>query len=184
MIRQYSRNAEWVPLYFVGGEKDGDTMSNNATEFDDYMNRNKAYDATAVEYLGRGHEHFSDEILRIFDWMSRKRRNFFPRNFSVVTQRETDSFFWWAELKSFEPPPRPMQIESKLMANNGVSIQCGAKLTVLLSPEIVDFSRPINVTVNGKPLRGASKVQPDIGVLLEDARSRGERKHPFWAKLE
>ena len=27
-------------------------------------------------------------------------------------------------------------------------------------------------------------VKPDLGVLLEDVRSRGERQHPFWAKVE
>ncbi|MCC7083528.1 MAG: peptidase [Pirellulales bacterium] len=184
MIRKYSPNAEFVPLYFVGGEKDGDTMIKNSSEFDDYINRTKPYDATIVEFLGRGHEHFSDEIIRIFDWMGRKRRNYAPREFHVVTQRETDSFFWWVELQSFQPPPRPMQIESRLTANNGISVSCGAKATVLLSPDVVDFSRPFTVTLNGRPLRGAARLQPDIAVILEDSRSRGERKHPFWAKLE
>lgn len=184
MTKKYWPNAEFVSLYFVGGEKDGDTMLNNGTEFERYMNRNAGFDATSVEFVGRGHEHFSDEIIRIFDWMNRKRRNFFPRDFKVVTQRETDSFFWWVELPTFQPPPRPMQIESRLTANNGVIVQCGVKVALFLSPEIVDFSRPITVTLNGKPIRGAGKIQPDIAVILEDARSRGVRKHPFWAKVE
>jgi predicted esterase len=184
MMAKYWPNAELVPFYFVGGEKDGDTMRNNAQEFERYINRTAAFDATIVEFRGRGHEHFSDEILRIFDWMKRRQRDFAPRKFDVVTQREIDSFFWWVELHSFEPPPRPMQIHSELTANNGVQVQCGTKLTVFLSPEMVDFSRPIKVNLNGKPMKGANKIQPNIDVMLEDARSRGDRKHPFWAKLE
>jgi predicted esterase len=184
MTKLYWPNAEHVPFYFVGGEKDGDTMRSNAQEFERYINRNAAFDVTIAEFRGRGHEHFSDEIQRLFDWMKRRQRNFAPRKFDVVTQREIDSFFWWVELHSFEPPPSPMKIHSELTSSNGVSIRCGTKITVFLSPEMVDFSRRIPVTLNGKPMPGANKIQPDIGVMLEDSRSRGDRKHPFWAKLE
>ena len=31
---------------------------------------------TVVEFRGRGHDDFSDEILRLFDWMGRFRRDF------------------------------------------------------------------------------------------------------------
>jgi hypothetical protein len=33
-------------------------------------------------------------------------------------------------------------------------------------------------------MSGASKTQPDLGVLLEDLRTRADRRHPFWAKVE
>ena len=32
----------------------------------------KGFDLTYVEYRGRGHEHFSDELINIFDWTTRK----------------------------------------------------------------------------------------------------------------
>ena len=28
------------------------------------------------------------------------------------------------------------------------------------------------------------EVKPTMSVLLEDARTRAERQHPFWAKVE
>jgi pimeloyl-ACP methyl ester carboxylesterase len=92
----YWPNAELVPYYFVCGELDGKKMVENARELDRYLNR--SYPCTVVEYLGRGHEHFSDEIQRLFEWMGRLRRDFFPREFTVKTMRRWDNFFWWIEL--------------------------------------------------------------------------------------
>ena len=52
----------------------------------------RGFNTTVVEYLGRGHEHFSDEILRLFDWMGRFRRDFFPRSSTVKTMRPLGQF--------------------------------------------------------------------------------------------
>ena len=41
------------------------------------------------------------------------------------------------------------------------------------------------ITVNGKRLKtGGLVVEPDLGVILEDVRTRGDRQHPFWASIE
>ena len=53
-----------------------------------------------------------------------------------------------------------------------------------LSPEYVDFNQPIEVMFNGKritPTNGI--VLPDVRVQIEDARTRRDRQHPFWAIL-
>ena len=93
------------------------------------------YNTTVVEYLGRGHEHFYDEMLRLFDWMGRFHRDFFPREFDCTTMREGDNFFWWVELGGMPPqtmvnpadwpPPRgtqPAQVTAKITAGNNLSI--------------------------------------------------------------
>jgi predicted esterase len=183
-VQLYWKNAEHLPLYFVCGEMDGNKMEKNGPEFDRYMNRSAAFDCTVVEYEGRGHENFSDEILRLFDWMGRKRRNFFPRQFTAVTNRSFDNCFWWLELRNFQPGDKTIQVESNLTATNGVSIHTGGKLTVWLSPEMVDFSRPIIVAQSSTRLTSPNNIKPDVTVLLEDVRSRGDRQHPFWAKVE
>jgi hypothetical protein len=163
-------------------------MVKNGSEFNTYMQVSKAgtYDCTVVEYEGRGHEHFSDEILRIFDWMGRKERNFFPRQFTAATQRPFDNFFWWLEMKNFEPQSgKNFYPVSNLNGSNGVSVRgVGRKATVWLAPEMVDFSKPVNVTLDGKPMAQPRAIQPDIPTLLEDIRTRGDRRHPFWAKVE
>jgi predicted esterase len=183
-VQLYWKNAEHLPLYFVCGELDGDKMTKNGPEFDRYMNRSAGFDCTVVEFEGRGHENFSDEILRLFDWMGRKRRNFFPRQFTAVTNRPFDNSFWWLELRNFDPGDKLFQLESNLTASNGISIRSGGKLTIWLAPEMVDFTRPIVITQSGGRIKSPNSIRPDVAVLLEDVRGRGDRQHPFWAKVE
>ncbi len=184
-VSTYRKNGEHLPMYFVCGELDGDKLQRNSADFEYYMNRQLAYDCTMVDYLGRGHENFSDDILHIFDWMGRKKRDFFPKEFSVYTQRAIDNFFWWVELRDFQPPQgRPLSVDASIGGNNSVNVKTGGKLTVWLSPEIVDFARPITVTQGSTRLAPSNAIHPDPLVLLEDARTRADRKHPFWAKVE
>ena len=193
----YWENAQYVPFYFVGGELDGDKMVNNARDLDRYLNR--GFPTTVVEYLGRGHEHFSDEILRLFDWMGRHRRDFFPKEFSTRTMRPWDNFFWWVELDDFParvsvdprdwPPPRgtrPMVVAATITGTNAIRVQTGAnRVTLWLSPEIIDFDRRIDITVNRQKLLNLTdQLRANAEVLLEDVRTRGDRQHPFWAKID
>jgi hypothetical protein len=56
---------------------------------------------------------------------------------------------------------------------------------VWLSPEAVDFDQRVPITINGRALASGGRViAPDLGVLLEDVRTRADRQHPFWAKVE
>ena len=100
----YWDNAKNLPFCLVCGELDDNRMAKNARDLDRYFQR--GYNTTVVEYLGAGHEHFYDEMLRLFDWMGRFHRDFFPREFSCSTMREGDNFFWWVELAGM--PPRAM----------------------------------------------------------------------------
>lgn len=193
----YWENARYVPLYVVAGEMDGDKMVRNARDLDRCLNR--GFETTVVEYLGRGHEHFSDEILRIFDWMSRHRRDFFPRDFSCRTLRPWDNFFWWVEVEDFPekttvlpgnwPPPRgtrAMLVEGSITPTNGIRVRSGAsRVTLWLSPELIDFKQRIDLSVNRLRVRNLTdELRPDVEVLLDDVRRRGDRQHPFWAKID
>ncbi len=94
-------------------------MTLNAPDLDRYLKR--GYNSTVVEFLGRGHEDFSDEILRLFDWMGRFHRDFFPRDFTCSTMRRFDNYFWWVEMGGMPagamveptdwPPPRGTQAD-------------------------------------------------------------------------
>ena len=152
-----------------------------------------------VEYRGRGHEDFYDEILRIFDWMGRFHRNFFPREFTCETMRSWDNFFWWVEVQGLPPrslvdpgdwpPPtgtQPSQVKAKITDRNGLSIHAGTtQVTVWLSPKMLDFDRRATITVNGRRInRADQKIHADVKTILEDVRTRGDRQHPFWAKIE
>jgi pimeloyl-ACP methyl ester carboxylesterase len=202
-------NARYVPMYFVAGELDGRNISENAPVWDNYLRKppllhgdgpedDAAFDVTVVEYQGRGHEPFHDEILNLFDWLSRKARHGAPRDFECAALRPWDNFYWWLECDSFPAQfmihptewtgrrPRPAGVAGKLQSENRLLAKSAAEhTTIWLSPEIVDFSKPIRITFNGSKLPlPEGGVRPDMGVLLEDVRTRGDRQRPFWAKLE
>ena len=195
--QHYWENAKYVPFYFIAGELDGNKLTQNAADLDRYFA--PGYNCTVVEYLGRGHEHFSDDILRLFDWMGRFRRDFFPEQFTCATMRRWDNFFWWVELSGMPPravvepvdwpPPRntqAMKVTARLTKNNGIYITPGAsQVSVWISPEMIDFEKRAYVVVNGRRLNSRNPfLQPDLETLLEDVRTRGDRQHPFWAVVE
>ena len=100
--------------------------------------------------------------------------------------RPWDNFFWWVEVDDLPPktqvdpqnwpPPggtRPAETTASVNANNGIHVKTGAdRVTIWLSPEVVDFKRRISVTVNStRPVKLASDLEPSLSVLLEDVRS-------------
>jgi predicted esterase len=191
-VGRYWENAKYVPFYFVSGEKDGDKLAKNCLDWDRYL-KMTGCDAMIVQYQGRGHEHFHDEIQNLFKWMNLHQRNFFPKEFNVTTMRPWDSFFWWVDLEGLpdnlmilpsEWPKngvRPGEYKANIVKNR-MSVDAKArKVTVWLSPELVNFGEKVVVNINNKDTKN---VTPSTPVLLEDVRSRGDRQHPFWAKVE
>ena len=130
-------------------------------------------DITVVEYQGRGYEPFSDEIQRMFDWMGRRQRNI-PKDIDCVSMRPWDNFFWWLEVdglpaKSMVAPAtgrrqqaaRPAPIEGKRLETNKMTVKVQAdKVTVWLSPELVDFKQQLVVEVNGRSIYTARPNGP------------------------
>jgi predicted esterase len=199
---RYWENARYVPFYLICGERDGGNrslrkQSKTAGDLNRYLTR--GYDTTVVEFEGRGHEDFSDEIQRLFEWMPHFRRNFFPREFACKTMRSWDNYFWWVELRGLPPkslvdpadwpPPNgffPVEVKASINDNNGLNITTGtSQATVWLSPQMLDFQKRSTVTVNGHRLNNPDQmIRPDLRTMLDDVRSRGDRQHPFWARLD
>src|SRR5690606_24996540 len=107
--------------------------------------------------------------------------------------------FWWAELGNLPASGvvapvlfddkakdlRPVTAEGTIVpAANRVRLVTGAgKATIFLSPEIIDFTKRISISVN--TVRDINdNIRPQIETILEDVRTRGDRQHPFWAKVE
>ncbi len=197
-VHKYSDNGRGLPMYFVGGERDGGWLNDNGMELDRYLKGSK-FDVTIVQYLGRGHEHFQDEIQRVFDWMelSSHRREFFPREIEALTMRPWDNYFWWLELDQIpvqsialpaegedkERKVRPIKTTARILENNRITVSArSGRGVVWLSPEMVDFDKPITVTVNSRNIRLDGTA--DVKIILEDVRTRGDRQHPFWSKVE
>lgn len=194
-IIRYWPNAKYTSWYFVGGELDGDKMLHNGVVLDRMIKPD--CDTTVVEFLGRGYEPFGDEIQRLFDWMGRRRRTM-PKDIEYVTMRPWDNFCWWLEAEGLAPKSmvspgnwpapsgaRPTRLESKRLAGNKITVRLQANTTtVWLSPDLVDFNERISVELNGRSIGPRDRfIAPDLTVLLEDARTRADRQHPFWAKV-
>ena len=211
----YWENALRLPFYVIGGEKDGRWIIDNARDLDRLLQAR--YNVTVVEFRGRGHESFSDEILRLFDWMGNLKRDFFPSEFEVQSMRPWDNFFWWLELRGlsdrsmvdpFDWPPnrstRPLKIEGKVTPGNSVIVKgSAAQVVIWLTPEMIDFEKPVKITVNGRrvklprpdesdtspserrrPSASPRFPSPSLETLLEDVRTRADRRHPFWVKVD
>ena len=84
------------------------------------------------------------------------------------------------------PARRPAQVTGTINDKNGLNVHTGAgQVTVWLSPKMLDFNQRAIITVNGRRINGPDQmIQPDLHVLLEDVRTRGDRQHPFWARIE
>lgn len=194
-IMKYYENGKHVPLYYIAGELDGARFANNAQVMDKYL-KYVGYDATIVQYQGRGHEHFYDDIQNMFGWMEFHRRDPLPKSFECVSMRPWDNFFWWIELDDLPPKfvvlpaawttkgVRNVSIEGKINSATSISVRVtdGCKTTIYLTPEMVNFENRFTVTYNGSAKN--ITTQPSLPVMLEDARTRGDRLHPFWQKVE
>jgi len=200
-VTKYWPNAKGLPMYFIFGELDNSMLVSNALHLDRYLNQ-PGFDCTVVEYIGRGHEQFGDEIQRVFEWMNKpaNRREFANREFDMVSMRPLDSFFWWIEAEGL--PSRNMvtalnwdavgrrtreaTIQGEIKGSNRLDVRTSAqRVRIGLTPDMVDFADDIHVTVNSRKLRDElDDVRPNPAVILEDVRTRGDRLHPFWAVIE
>lgn len=194
-VNHYHTNAKSLPIYIVAGGLDQGRFAANEMDLDRYLL--KGYDVTFVEYQGRGHEHFSDELISVFDWIGRHVRLTAKQEINAVTMRPWDRFFWWLEvdkaprqtmvLPSDWPPPRtirPFNLNGKIGPGNRITARCGADhVRFLLSPDVIDFNEPLSVTLGGRRLY-QGEINPDLDILLEDLRTRCDYQHPFWAVID
>ena len=193
----YWENGKHVPWRLVNAELDAGKVARNSRELDRYLR--PRFDATVVEYRGRGYDPLGDEVQRALEWMARKRRGTPPEEFECATMRPWDNYFWWVELEGIHakslvtpaawPPKRGVRaarVRARISPNSRLNVFAKAdKLTVWLSPELIDFGEPLSVEWNGRSITEREQIaRPDLRVLLEDARTRADRRRPYWAKLE
>ncbi len=200
-LRASNSNPDEIPLatYFVVGQADGTRTNSKLGTVVTRLLSSPAFDSLFVEYIGRGRERFLSELPRIIEWMemSSHRRVRSPRSIETTVMRPGDRFFYWLEApqlsanasgNSYEfDPARAVKFEANRLDGNtnGVRISGIPSLNrdaiVWLSPDMVDFSRTITIV-----LRGGQKkfdLTPDIGIMLEDARTRADRMHVYWQRV-
>ena len=142
------------------------------------------FDTTVVEYRGRGHEHFHEDIHNLFDWMGRKKRDFYPTKFAAVGKRSWDNYYYWVEVSDMPTGlRRPAETKAQInVARDSVFIKSAARrVSVWLTPQLVDFDKNIRIRINNVYIAAPT---PSVSVMLEDVRTRGDRLHPFWARAD
>ncbi|MEC9093532.1 MAG: peptidase [Planctomycetota bacterium] len=203
-IKFYSGNLrESFPIYFIHGEHDYSREEVNLPEWKDYMLTAKN-DVIVCQYIGRVHEHFYEEIEKLFRWMKVQRRRKTPREFKCQTYRPWDNFFWWVEVNNIERKniilpeewisEKPLTSDGKnkpaamitarttqnaTTGNYVIRLQCpAADATLWLSGDTFDLTKKFKV--NGSYVT----VKSSVKTLLEDIRLRRDRQHPFRARID
>lgn len=201
LFMYYWQNAQKLPYYVITGEG-APGLTDLKRIYDEWMT--KGFPAMMSLYKGRGIEWYAAETPVFFDWMSRKTRVngtatlaglTGPRK-PWVTQREGDNHFYWLQVDGIAPPnlqrPNgnniPAEIIGDVRGNNTIDVKCRGvtKLTIWLSADLIDWSKPVNVLVKGgiPPGYKPQVLQPNLEVLLEDYYRRGDRRMLFLNKLE
>ena len=197
-IRHYHPNARHLPMYFVMGWSSGPKppLVRMGAILDKYMDPNN--DATVVMYKGRGAEEFYEEIPNLFEWLnvSTHVRRPMPKEIETATMRAGDRYFWWLEMgplkKAVQFNPilwdqyesrREGKVDAAILAGNQIRVTCPADwFTVWLRPDLgLDLNEQILVNRSKEAVR--FQFDGELKTILEDTRTRADRKRPFWATI-
>ncbi|MEX0724997.1 MAG: hypothetical protein WD065_01925 [Planctomycetaceae bacterium] len=199
--RFYWENAKRLPWYIVAGELDRDLAIRNSRDFDRMLKY--GFDMIYTEYTGRGYETFYSEIHRLFDWMEIERRAPSTKEVEHEFMRFTDNRADWIMTTGIPPkllpsaviwtngkPSNAKRVSLKADIKDGAAGQTtiyirtpGDNVTLWLSPQLVDFSKRLQVRIQGSQ-KFNDFPQPEIGHMLDDLRINGDRERFCWTKLE
>ncbi len=206
MVKHLDDNAKQLPWYIVNGQLDRDLFEANARIIDRWIK--KGFDAVYCEFVGRGYESYYAEIHNFFRWMELYERQPQPRDFTFKAIRNDHSRFFWLESARLEPSPRvrpvgrrasqrsaipvigrtPRNIESHILdgaaGRTRIAINSSSLVyTLWITPDMIDFGRRLQVTVNGQP-RYNDFVEASIEAVLEDFRRRGDRQRVYQVRID
>jgi pimeloyl-ACP methyl ester carboxylesterase len=203
----YWTNAQKLPYFAVTGEMARESFNELRRLYEKWTQY--GFPSLLTVYKGRGIEWYAAEVPTLFDWMSRKRRangaavlrlDSNPTQLAWHTMRETDNRFYWVGIDRVAPqhlqanhkpgvPAVPAKVTADIRGSNQIVLgTIGVRgLTVWLSRDMIDWTRPVKVALNGVTPPGWTRgktLEPDLGVLLEDYRERGDRRMLYMGKFE
>lgn len=184
----YWKNSVGLGWYFVTGELDRNSLDHNAMVLNKMMR--KRHNLVYVEYIGRGYEHYYEEIHRVFEWMSLQKRNAWPTVMEFNVKRPRDNRFYWVHAfglpKAVTRPStnsRPMALNVRVSDGNTMRITSGASFhDIFLSPKIVDFDKKLTV-LKGSRKKFNGFLTPSIEDTLDALRETGDRQQLRWQRL-
>jgi pimeloyl-ACP methyl ester carboxylesterase len=211
-VQNYWRNGQYLPFYVVVGDQARELNKKLFDMFKKQWVP-RGFPWLLVQYKGRGLEWFQGELPFIFDWMEHKRdRNRRARavpelgkvagaaslSLEFQSMRKTDNHFYWLSSdgiveKSVNDPanwnvniyPASFQGNVYLEQNSiNVTVHNLKQLTVWLGRDMIDFTKPVSINVNGVNRWMNKRVDLSLPALLEDFYTRADRQRLFFAKVD
>jgi hypothetical protein len=213
MFMHYWRNCQKLPVYCCIGAIAGDSFNNLRRVFEDWMP--KGYPAIGVVYRGRGMEWFSPEVPIMFDWMDPKKRVLGTGVLRLtdmpvepwITMRDSDNRFYWVGSEKLDKKFTlenwgnksftPAEIYADIRVGNKIIVNTRGtnNIIIWLDRNMVDWSKPISVTINGSTPYSVTQdgnkttwkphiLKPDIELMLEQLYEHGDRSLLFLNRLE
>jgi predicted esterase len=209
----YWRNGQNLPFYVVDGDHTGKSSQKLYKLFKEQLIP-RGFPWLLVQYKGRGLEWFQGEVPFMFDWMSHKRGlhrraravpdlgkngGGGPLGLEFYSMRQKDNQFYWLSTDSIAnnsinsavnwnplTPPATFQGNVFLEQNQvNVNVRGLKKVTVWLGRDMIDFTKPATIRVNGAPWGKINrKITPSLSALLEDFYLREDRQRLFFARLD
>ena len=168
-------------VYAIDGSEDGAAPRMNREAFQ--MLAGLGADATYVEYPGRGHEAFGEEYAAAATWMLAHVRRCGPARLTLAPSHACDCGRRWLQIKPAGRPGRQPVVRAACDGNRITVDAAGlGGLQLLLSSDLVDFSRPVEVVVNG---RAAAQVrlEPDWKLAITTCLETRDRCDVPLARL-
>jgi transglutaminase-like putative cysteine protease/predicted esterase len=141
--------------------------------------RTDIYPVTVTIVKGNGHTGLPDRDL--IPSMYPAVRNPVPREVTwLMTDSVVKDFFW---LRSSQPGKE--QEISAVCKDNRLVITANEKVsavTVLMDQRLVDFTRPVEIEVNGSTI--TRKLRPSLKTFCESLARRGDPDYAFSAELD
>ncbi|HQR07837.1 MAG TPA: alpha/beta hydrolase-fold protein [Gemmatales bacterium] len=199
-------NAQYLPFYIVDAsrnpyrEKIGSAKKDALMLLFEYWIP-KGYPSLLVEYQGRGFEQFIAEPANIIDWMSRKKRaaampelgkadlsgDRRGQEFRII--RPSANRFYWIGVGDHQASEQaPVLVSGGWEKDYPNSLRCVMtgmkKARIWINSSMVNFENPVEIRIQGPPgstwqSHFKKKLEPNLGVLLEDYYQRGDSKNLF-----
>lgn len=208
LARQYCKwyweNAKHVPWYLVSGELCRDSLvdPDHSAVLGRMMRYGHEVDVIYAEYVGRGYEHYYEEIHHLFDWMNRLERTKAVKSVEATILRPVDNRFYWIKAEEFpasllagsvisttkqRTPVKPITLKADILDGSedymAININSAAKRYILeLSPDLVDYNKRLKVRFkNGQKYNDFP--EPSLETILDDFKERADRQKPVWTRI-
>ena len=190
--KYYWENSGHTAWYIVG--KGYDTREGRDTTSNQVLNNlltQSKFDVMLVEYIGRSGVNMTDEVPKFYDWMELAShvRAPLPKEFHMRSMRKADNRFFWISAGGLPrdyvlPLPAdagvkitPMDFHVRIppAANTLFLPDLTKNYTIRLTPELVDFDKPVDVKIGSRKV-AHELLKPEVDGMLEELRARGDRK--------